>query len=786
MVFNLNQKSTGMRLILIAIISLMATHTIAQTGGRIVDTSGTPLASATITLKGKNTSTTSDVNGRFNLPYKSGDVVVATYIGFQQFQQKITDATGTEITIRMIPNENVLDEVIIGSNVGLTKRKAEVSAITVLDAKAIEASPYQQVDQILRGAVPGTNSVDLGPGANSSVYVSIRGATAISGQGQIKVYIDGVQMAYNTNYLSTIDKSMIERIEVSRGTGASTLYGTGASGGVIQIFTKKGKATRPSLTLSAGGGPVASEYTKSNYQLQTGISSSGGNQQATYYLGAQFRKVSAVVPDAYQQLLSFNGGTKINLGKLTVDLTMQHSQSEMGDPTVPLVMEFYNMNVGAPSTNSDRRENRLDNMAVGATANYRAFDWWSHTLTVGMDRQWAKYWGTVPSSTGSYTNSSYDRTTPSIRYFSNLSLSVTEQFKTNITAGFDFASARENYFVGNFSKPKGQGAYISASSGLNDQNDNYGYFLQVQPQLGEYLFLTAGVRVEKNELFGSNFGWNGKAVSPRIGLTGNFSLGSSVFKPRISYGKGITAPTQLQRYGRVLTTSVYYPNDDLAPTSQKGIDYGLEIFAFNNKVNFEVTYYDQQVQDLITSVILGQTSTGIRELQYINLQSVTNTGWEFSAGTQLYGFDLKGTFSIVNSEADELGPAYTGYLLKDKRLMNVAHHLAGFTVNKTFLHKNKKLASVNLSMNHMSGIKGYKNREYYTARYVDKQTVSANDYVGEYPAVTKFHLSGDYAIVPRLLFQVQIQNLFNNTKFESSDYYPVQGRSCLFGFSYSF
>lgn len=775
-----------MRVIIIAIISLMATTAMAQTDGRITDTSGVPLASATITIKGKGISTTSDANGEFTIACKSGDIIVASYVGFQLFQQKITEAALSGITIRMVPNENVLDEVIVGSNVGLTKRKAEVSAITVLDAKAIEASPYQQVDQILRGAVPGTNSVDLGPGNNSSVYVSIRGATAITGQGQIKVYIDGVQMAYNTNYLSTIDKSMIDRIEISRGTGASTLYGTGASGGVIQIFTKKGKAVRPSLTLTAGAGPVASDYTKSNYQLQTGISSSGGNQQATYYLGAQFRKVSPVVPDAYQQFLSFNGGSKINLGKLTVDLTMQYSQNEMGDPTVPLVMEFYKMDVGAPSTNSDRRQNRVDNIALGATANYQAFDWWSHTLTIGMDRQWARYWGTVASSSGAFTHSSYDRTTPSLRYYSNLSVPIYEQFKTNITAGFDFAAAQEMYTVASFSKPRGQGTFISSTSGLNDRNDNYGYFVQVQPQLGEYLFLTAGVRVEKNDLFGSNFGWNGQAVSPRIGLTGNFSLGNSVFKPRISYGKGITAPTNLQRYGRVLTTSVYYPNEDLAPTSQKGIDYGLEIFAFNNKVNFEVSYYDQQVQDLITSNALGQTSTGIREYQYINLQSVTNTGWEFSGGTQLAGFDLKATFSIVNSVADELGPAYTGYLLKDKRLMNVANRLAGFTVNRTFMRKHQKLASFNLSMNHMSGMRGYKNREYYTARYVDKQTVSANDYVGDYPGVTKFHLSGDYVILPRLLFQFQVQNLFNNTRFESSDYYPVQGRSCLFGFSYTF
>lgn len=784
-VFNLNYKSTVMKLIFIAIISLMAGTAAAQTGGRIVDSSGSPLVSATITIKGKSISTTSDAEGRFTLPYKNGDVVVATHIGFQQFQQKITDAA-SPLLIRMVPGENLLDEVIVGSNVVFTKRKAEVSAITVIDAKAIAASPYQQVDQILRGAVPGTNSIDLGPGSNASVYVSIRGATAISGQGQIKVYIDGVQMAYNTNYLSTIDKSMIERIEISRGAGASTLYGTGASGGVIQIFTKKGKAQKPVLNLAAGGGPVASEYTKSNYQLQTSINSSGGNQTVSYYLGGQFRKVSPVVPDAYQQFLSYNGGAKVNLGKLSVDFTMQHSQSEMGDATVPLVMEFHEMNVGAPSVNTDRRQNRLDNLALGTTINYRAFDWWGHTLTIGSDRQWSRYWATVPSATNAYTYSSYDRTTPSVRYFTNMSLPVTGQFRTNITAGFDYAAPQEQYTVGDFSKPKGQGTFIASSTGLNDKNENYGYFLQVQPQLGEYLFLTAGVRVEKNDLFGSSFGWNGKAVSPRIGLTGNFSLGDAIFKPRISYGKGITAPTTLQRYGRVISSAtVYLPNDDLAPTSQTGIDYGLEIFAFNNKVNFEFSYYDQKVRDLIVSEDLGTNGSGTREFRYINLQSVDNTGFEFAAGGKLAQFDLKGSFSIVNSKADELGPNYKGYLLKDKRLINVAHHLAGLSVERTFFRNQQKLASFNLSMNYMAGTRGYSYRDYYTARYVDKKTVTVGDFVMSYPAVTKFHLSGDVQLVKQLFLQVQIQNLFNNTRFESNDYYPVQGRSFLFGLSYT-
>lgn len=773
---------------ILTVVMLLVFGILHAQNGRVADKDGTALAGASVTIKGSNRTTITGQDGRFTIDCNAGDILVVTYVGYQQYQRSVTAADlGKEMVVVLQSAGQSLDEVIVGSNVVATKRKEEVSAVTVIDAKTIASSPYQSVDQIFRGMVPGTNSINNGPGDNTSTFTTIRGATTTTGQGNIKVYIDGIEMAYNVNYLSTIDKTMIDRIEIVRGAGAATLYGSGASGGVIQIFTKKGKLSQPKLQLNLAAGPIESDYTKGNTQLVTSANYSGGSGNATYYTSAQYRRVTDILPDADDKFLSFNGGTKVTIDKLTMNFTMQYSQRVMGNATNPIATELNKQGAYPDVSNADKRKDRVDNIVLGANLNYNLFDWWSHTLIVGLDKQTNWFWSTVPDDDKHYSYYYGDYSTPSLRYFSTFKFPSKGFFKSTAIAGFEYSSPDQQSASSYTTLPKGQGIAVPAySSIIHDYTSNYGYFFQWQPQLGEHIFITSGVRVEKNKLFGPEFGWNGKAVSPRIGITGNFNIGDVVVKPRLSYGKGITAPTTLQRFGRDLGTAVFLPNEDLAPTSQSGYDGGIELFAFNNKLHFEGSYYNQKAKDLIVSQFLRRTSTGISQYQFINLQSVKNTGYEFQADGQLANLELKATFSIVDSRADQLGPNYRGYLKNDNRLMTVAHNLAGLTANYSFVKNKVKKASVSLSASYMSGVRGYAYQAYYREYYGNGNTsADVNNYIITYPSVTRFNLSADYHLRKNLLINVQVLNLFNNKRFEYSDFFPVQQRSWLFGISYT-
>ena len=119
----------------------------------------------------------------------------------------------------------------------------------VIDRDEIARAGNASLVQLLAGR-PGVQvSSSGGPGANSSVY--IRGANS----GHTLLLIDGVRVGSATNgapTLETIPLELIERIEILRGP-ASALYGSDAIGGVIQVFTRKGReGFQPSVRAGIG------------------------------------------------------------------------------------------------------------------------------------------------------------------------------------------------------------------------------------------------------------------------------------------------------------------------------------------------------------------------------------------------------------------------------------------------------------------------------------------------------------------------------------------------------
>ena len=122
-------------------------------------------------------------------------------------------------------------------------------SITVIDSKTIEGKKARTVLDLLR-QVPGLDVVRTGgPGGTTSFFM--RGTNS----NHVLVLIDGIEVNSATTgiYDSTdLTTDNIERIEILRGP-QSTLYGSNAVGGVIQIITKRGKdGFTPSATLEYG------------------------------------------------------------------------------------------------------------------------------------------------------------------------------------------------------------------------------------------------------------------------------------------------------------------------------------------------------------------------------------------------------------------------------------------------------------------------------------------------------------------------------------------------------
>ncbi|GDX52892.1 TonB-dependent receptor [Bacteroidota bacterium] len=156
-------------------------------------------------------------------------------IGYNEIKFQLN---GNDTTINLSPNENNLNEVVVTGEYNLTTSDKSVYNIRVIDAKEIEAKQSSSLADLLNTQLNIRLSEDniLGTG------LSING---LNGQN-IKILIDGVPVIGRENGnidLSQILLSTVERIELIEGP-MSSMYGTDAIGGLINIITKQSSKNR--------------------------------------------------------------------------------------------------------------------------------------------------------------------------------------------------------------------------------------------------------------------------------------------------------------------------------------------------------------------------------------------------------------------------------------------------------------------------------------------------------------------------------------------------------------
>jgi len=227
--------------------------------------SGQPLGDVQVSIPGTGLGQLTNQDGRFlilNVPLGEHEIV-AQLIGYGEQRQTVTVTAGAPLVVdftlrtRAVQLEGM---VVTGTPIAAQRREVG-NSISLITAEQIEALPITNVADILRGRTLGltvTGSTSQ-PGAGSNL--TIRGINSLTGRNDPLIYIDGIRMfegQYETGSgnsqgatsLGGIDVRDIERIEVIKGAAASTLYGTEAAAGVIQIFTKRGRAGAPRWTFN--------------------------------------------------------------------------------------------------------------------------------------------------------------------------------------------------------------------------------------------------------------------------------------------------------------------------------------------------------------------------------------------------------------------------------------------------------------------------------------------------------------------------------------------------------
>ncbi len=230
---------------------------------------GQPIPGAQVAIPELNIGILANNVGRYllqNVPAGTHTVQVQ-YIGYTALTAEVTvtagDATIQDFSLR---SEAIsLEGVIVTGTAGAARRREIGNSVSQINEESFQSAPIQNVADILQGRTLGATVLTNGGQVGAGSTIKLRGNNSVSFSNSPLVYVDGVRIRerglihsdeanQQTNPFDDINPADIERIETIKGAAATTLYGTEAAGGVIQIFTKRGVAGAPawSLTIDQG------------------------------------------------------------------------------------------------------------------------------------------------------------------------------------------------------------------------------------------------------------------------------------------------------------------------------------------------------------------------------------------------------------------------------------------------------------------------------------------------------------------------------------------------------
>jgi TonB-dependent starch-binding outer membrane protein SusC len=201
--------------------------------GIVRDRDGNAVTGATITVKGKNISTASSSEGTFSILAGSGDVLVISSVGFENYEIKVA-ANAANLNIQLVTNINLLSDVVV-VGYGTQKKKDLTGSVSNINVNDLKKYTTSDISQLLQGRAAGVvvNS-DGQPGASPNIR--IRGFSTFGGSEPFYV-VDGVP----GTSIRDFSPNDVETVTVLKDASAAAIYGAAAANGVIIITTKQGR-----------------------------------------------------------------------------------------------------------------------------------------------------------------------------------------------------------------------------------------------------------------------------------------------------------------------------------------------------------------------------------------------------------------------------------------------------------------------------------------------------------------------------------------------------------------
>ncbi len=597
----------------------------AQEPGRItgqvtMEGSGAPLGEVQIFLTDTGVGSLTRQNGRYvllNVPPGSYEMR-AERIGLGSSTAQITVGAGETLVQDFTLTEEALglDEIVVTGTAGAARQREIGNTIAQINAAEIPDRPVL-VSDILQSQAPGLE-VYGGGGVGQAKIIRLRGASSVSLSNHPLIYIDGVRMRSDplpdanppdrrggrsgnvaVSPLDNINPNDIERIEVIKGSAATTLYGTEASAGVIQVFTKRGAAGAPVWTAEVKGGSAWSRkfgvkdsggdpyinmgpwlctgpfscgqfHPGSPFTLDYSLSVRGGRQDLQYFISGGFLDEQGYMTNDSQKKYHTRANFTITpAADLTIQwntaysanaLTMTNGQNNAQGITLNAFRAERNyFGTGDPAVLNELMDQQLnqdvERLTTGATITYSPLERLTNRFTMGYDfssqehRNLRPYaWRQVPE--GALLNNTFQNRVLSFDYVGTYNFELTSSIGSNFSWGGQ-ATGDDDRSVEAFGEnfpgaadPTINSAALTQGFETRSKIWNAGFFFQNVFDISDRYFITLGTRVDGNSAFGKGFGLQvyPKASASWIISDEGFWPDLGEFKLRAAYGQSGRAP----------------------------------------------------------------------------------------------------------------------------------------------------------------------------------------------------------------------------------------------------
>ena len=216
--------------------------------GLVQDETGAPIAGAFVTVKGETRGVMTDEDGHFQLSVKPTDVLIFSFLGYND--EEITVGDRKDILVKMVPQANQLDEVVMVAY-GAQKKASVIGSISSVDVAQLQV-PVGQLSTGLAGKLAGVVAVQHSGEPGSSAEFWIRGVNTFGANAYPLILVDGVERS-----MDLVDTEDIASFSILKDATATALYGVRGANGIVLITTKRGSESKPKVSVKIESGLTA-------------------------------------------------------------------------------------------------------------------------------------------------------------------------------------------------------------------------------------------------------------------------------------------------------------------------------------------------------------------------------------------------------------------------------------------------------------------------------------------------------------------------------------------------